>query len=222
MNNKNGQKYRLKRALVQSRIFAMIPDMGTKPRNTTDQQSTDKHLQGLWAGDQLVLERIYQTILPKLAQWIRRNNGSDEAAADIFQSAILIVFEKQNDANFQLTTTFENYLLSVARYLWLRQLRKRKNRPQVTLAEVERYIVEPAIEKAYLKQEKRLLFQEKFAALGRDCQRVLHLFFQGTPLAAIAKQMGYTYDYVKKKNRLCKQKLAKLIHSDSRYHELKE
>ncbi|MFN0013300.1 MAG: hypothetical protein ACKVU2_02020, partial [Saprospiraceae bacterium] len=90
-----------------------------------------------------------------------------------------------------------------------------------TLDEVERFAVDDNLEATLVENEKKKLFQEKLAELGKECRQVLQAFFAGTALKAIAGQMGYTEDYIKKKNKTCKERLATLVRNDRRYQELR-
>ena len=51
---------------------------------------------------------------------------------------------------------------------------------------------------------------------------VLQRFFDREPLLHIAEDMGYTADYVKKKNKVCKAKLMELIQNDPRFGEIRQ
>jgi hypothetical protein len=66
-----------------------------------------------------------------------------------------------------------------------------------------------------------LLYKEKFAQIGSGLPAACcNDFFDREPLNNIANDMGYTEDYVKKKNKVCKGKLMELIQTDPRFKEL--
>ena len=190
-------------------------------RKEKQQQFSDQELMnGLWDNDMEVLDVIYAQYLAKVRSMVKNNSGSASDASDVFQDALVVFFKKKSDPDFKLTSSFGAYLISVARFVWLRKLRKKSRETEVTPALSEVSLEGEDIETTLIQSEKRILFQEKLAQLGADCQRVLKLFFAGTPLKEIAKQMGYTDDYIKKKNRVCKQKLTEEVKKDPRYKEL--
>ena len=176
-------------------------------------------LDGISNNDFAVLDKIYTLYLPKISTMILKNHGTKVEAKDIFQEAILVIFKKIKEPEFQLTTSFYNYLYSVSKFIWLRQLKK-KHRSEVTLEGDEGYEFEASIESQIIEREKKQLFKRKFAQLGEDCRKVLQLFFDGTSLREIAQSLGYTDDYAKRKKYKCKEQLVKLIKADSLYGEL--
>ena len=180
----------------------------------------NQFIKGVLENDFQVLEKIYSIYLPEVILFVKRNHGNLDDARDTFQEAIVVIFKKASAPNFELTTTFGGYLYGICRYIWLRQLKK-KFRTEVTLTGNEGYTVVENVEEELVELEKRQLFRQKLAEMGEDCRRLLGLFFEGIPLKEIAQKMGYTDDYVKKKNMLCKQTLASLVRNDRRYQELK-
>jgi len=177
-------------------------------------------LVGLKEKDPLVLRRIYADFLPGTIDWIRSQGGQHEDALDIFQESLVIIFRKTFEPDFVLTTSFGAYLAGVRKFLWWRHQRQKNRYKEVTFPQQPAFIDSDNILEQAESSEKRQLFQEKFAELGKDCQQMLRAFFAGQPLKKIAEDMGYTYDYAKKKNRICKQKLAEAVKKDARYKEL--
>lgn len=186
-----------------------------------DQVGDDQYIKGILDNDFRILEKIYAEFLPAIISFVKSRQGTAEDARDVFQEAVVIVFRKASLPGFQLSSAFGGYLFSICRYIWWRQLNK-KHRSEVTLEEDEGYIAEETIETHLVESEKRQLFREKLSFLGAECRQVLQLFFSGRALKEIALQMGYTEDYIKKKNKTCKDKLAMLVKNDRRYHELNQ
>ncbi len=178
-------------------------------------------LAGLWGNDTRTLEEIYDRFFVQVRRMVLDGGGNAEDAADVFQEGLVVLFKKKDDPDFELTAAFGTYLYGVCRFTWLRLWRKKSRSQGVTFPDSEELIDEYKVEESLVAAEKRQLFQEKMKALGEDCRRVLQLFFAGTPLREIAQKMGFTDDYIKKKNRVCKKKLTDLVRNDPRYQELK-
>ena len=83
-------------------------------------------LNGIRRNDTIVLQYIYKNFYSKINFFIKKNSGDDDDANDIFQEAIIIIFRKLKANELVLDCTFETYLYSVCRFLWLKQLEKRK------------------------------------------------------------------------------------------------
>jgi RNA polymerase sigma factor (sigma-70 family) len=177
------------------------------------------YIKGILTNDSAALETLYRKFLPPLYGMLRRNGGSFEDAKDVFQEAIVVVFHHAARPDFQLTAPFQSYLMGIGRFIWLRQLKKNA-RIEVTSEREDGYDVDADLEQQIFESEKRMLFREKFAHLGQDCQQLLQRFFDREALSVIANDLGYTADYVKKKNKVCKGKLMELIQKDARFAEL--
>ena len=83
-------------------------------------------LQGEYVKRELALKELYRRLFPIIKSYIQKNNGTEEDAADIFQDAIVVFYEKVRLNQFQLTSTIRTYIYSVCRHLWLNKLRAHK------------------------------------------------------------------------------------------------
>ncbi len=185
-------------------------------------ENTDLYfIRGILNNEAPVLSEIYRRFLPVLFGMLRRNGGTFEDAKDVFQEALVVVFHHAARPGFQLTAPFQSYLLGIGRFIWLRQLKKNA-RLEVTSEPEERFDIEEDLEQRIFESEKRNLYREKFKRLGADCRQLLQRFFDREPLLHIAEDMGYTADYVKKKNKVCKAKLMELIQNDPRFGEIRQ
>ena len=79
-------------------------------------------LQGLAAGDRTVVESLYKLYLPVLTKWILSRGGLDSDADDVFQEALLVVYEKAKSPEFCLTCKLSTYLFAVSKRLWYKKL----------------------------------------------------------------------------------------------------
>jgi RNA polymerase sigma factor (sigma-70 family) len=178
-----------------------------------------QYIQAILKNDSVLLDKLYRKFLPALFGMLRRNGGSFEDAKDVFQESLVVIFHHAAYPEFQLTAPFQAYLLGIGRFIWLRQLKKNA-RIKVTSEWEDGSDVDADIEQQIFASEKRMLFREKFNQLGQDCQQLLQRFFDRERLNHIAEDMGYTADYVKKKNKVCKEKLMDLIQKDARFVEI--
>ena len=63
----------------------------------------DKHLlEGLALNDREVIEAIYRDNYPMVQALILNNSGNSDEARDIFQEAMIVVYEKAVSGNFEL------------------------------------------------------------------------------------------------------------------------
>jgi len=191
-------------------------------KNFTDEQI----LKGILRNDSLVLQFIYKEFFYKVNNFIRNNSGNDEDASDIFQEAIIIIFRKlKEDIKALENRQFQTYLFSVCRFLWLRQLEKRRIENEKftdSLPFREDTYNEDFLE-TVSKNERYSLYQKHFRNLGTDCQKIMQLFFEKVPLKQIAQIMGYKSEkYAKKRKYKCKELLIERIKQDSQYKKILE
>lgn len=84
-------------------------------------------LQGLAAGDRTVVASLYKLYLPVLTKWILSRGGLDSDADDVFQEALLVVYEKAKSPEFCLTCKLSTYLFAVSKRLWYKKLDQAAN-----------------------------------------------------------------------------------------------
>ena len=81
-------------------------------------------LEGLAANDTGAIETIYRENYATIQSFIVKNNGYPEDARDIFQEAMIVLFEKAKLKSFVLSCQVKTYLYSVCRRLWLKRLQQ--------------------------------------------------------------------------------------------------
>jgi len=180
-------------------------------------------LNGIRRNDTIVLQFIYKNFYSKINFFIKKNSGDDDDANDIFQEAIIIIFRKLKANELVLDCTFETYLYSVCRFLWLKQLDKRKVEKEKIKDNHEYHddIYDDGLEKVVDLNERYRLYQKHFTNLGKDCQKVLQLYFDKVPLKNIAQIMGFKSEkYAKKRKFKCKEYLIKSIKQDLEYNKI--
>jgi RNA polymerase sigma factor (sigma-70 family) len=191
-------------------------------KSFTDEQI----LKGILRHDNVVLAFIYKQYFYKVNSYIRKNSGDEDDVNDIFQEAIIIIYRKlkENDLLFE-NRSFEVYLFSVCRYLWLKQLEKRrieKEKISDTLP-FQDDIYDDNLVAVIEKNERFLLYQKHFRNISTDCQKILQLFFDKVPIKQIAQIMGFKSDkYVKTRKFKCKELLIERIKQDSEYKKIYE
>jgi len=175
-------------------------------------------LQGLKDSDTKVLDYVYDNFFYQIKVFITRNHGTEEDAQDIYQDAILVIYLKALKNNLTLSCSFNTYLYSVCRLLWLKQLEQKRHLKTVAedtgiFVELDKNVLE-----LFEKNERYKLYQDHFKKLSFSCQKVLELFLAGIPLKEIANILGFKSEqYAKKRKHQCKEKLVSSIKSDPEF-----
>ena len=177
------------------------------------------YLKGIAENDYLTLQKLYQNSLPEVIKYIKRNSGNLDDAKDVFQEAILVIYNKVQQEELTLTTTFHVYLFSICKRIWLKKLRS-KSSQVLPLSATWGLTAENEYEEQFLKSRKWKLFNTKLESLATECRKVLQMLFNGQSGKEIAAEMGYTEDYAKRKKYKCKLSLMDLVRKDPEFNAL--
>ena len=85
-------------------------------------QNEQDLLKGLAQGDKQTIEIIYKDHYNLIQSLILNNNGTADDAKDIFQEAMIVLYEKVRSGSFELNCQLKTYLYSVSKRLWLKKL----------------------------------------------------------------------------------------------------
>ena len=77
-------------------------------------------LEGLAQNDRLAIETLYQQHYSMVQSLIINNQGTADDARDIFQEAMIVLYEKARSGSFELNCQLKTYVYSVSRRLWLK------------------------------------------------------------------------------------------------------
>lgn len=180
-------------------------------------------LNGILRNDTIILQFIYKNFYSNVNLFIKKNNGDEDDANDVFQESIIIIYRKLKANDLVLDCTFDTYLYSICRFLWIKQLEKRKIEKENIKDnhEFNDEIYDDNLEKTADLNERYRLYQRHFANLGKDCQKILQLHFDKVPFINIAQMMGFKSEkYAKKRKSQCQEYLIDSIKQDLEYKNI--
>jgi len=180
---------------------------------STTSEHEQSLLQGLAQGNKNAVESIYRENYTMIQSFIVNNNGSADDARDIFQEAIIVLYEKSNDSSFSLNCQIGTYLYSVSRRLWLKKLQQlSKFSTKVDYLE-ESAAVEGDIEEHEKKDQDFMLMEQAMKKIGEPCKSLLNAYYiQKKSMQHIAANFGYTNaDNAKTQKYKCLLRLKKLF-----------
>lgn len=182
----------------------------TSVRTETNEQ---KLLEGLAHNDRKAIETIYKEHYNMVQSLIISNNGYPDDARDIFQEAMIILYEKARSGSFELNSQLKTYLYSVCRRLWL----KRLNQQQRFSSEVESLEETVPVEEELERHEQRnrdfLVMEQSLNSLGEPCKSLLEAYYlEKKSMVDIAVDFGYTNaDNAKNQKYKCLMRLKKIF-----------
>lgn len=207
-------------SLVTGSIFPDLEPWILNPKPHTDQ----RYIQALLDNDRKGIEEIYQRFSERIKAFVTANNGSIKDAQDLFQEALIAIYQKARKGNFVLTCPFEAYLYLVCRSKWMNELKKRK-KAGVTINELEgsHYDnqAQNLAEGASLQEQQDALFQKAFNSLSEGCRQLLRLSWAGEHMEKVAQQLEVSYGYARKKKSECMAKLMKRIKASPDYERIR-
>ena len=178
-------------------------------------------IRGILEHDETVLKVVYQDQFSVIKQLVKMNNGDDDEANDVFQDAIIVIYNKIKKNDLKLHVSFGTYLYSVAQNIWLSEL-KRKRRKVENFEKLEIISEETDVHEDIVRSEMHKMVWQHFEKLSKDCQKVIKLFIDGKSISEVTQIMNYSSEQHTKNRRLrCKNALVLHVTNDPLYKELK-
>jgi RNA polymerase sigma factor (sigma-70 family) len=163
-------------------------------------------IQQIQLGNQKALQYLYKQHFGMIENLIRKNNGSDEDAQEIYQEAMLVVYDKLQKKDFQLSCSLKTYIYSVCRNMWMYQLRKNEQN-QARFNDFEQFIPVEA-EEIDENPAYETMLTEVMGLIDDKCRQLLELFYyHNLSLEIIAEKLGYNNsNTAKSKKNKCMEK----------------
>lgn len=172
-----------------------------------------KLLEGLAHNDRKAIEAIYKKHYNMVQSLIISNNGYPDDARDIFQEAMIVLYEKARSGSFELNSQLKTYLYSVCRRLWLKRLSQQQRfSPEVESLE-ETVPVEEELERHEQRNKDFLVMEQSLNSLGEPCKSLLEAYYlEKKSMVEIAGDFGYTNaDNAKNQKYKCLMRLKKIF-----------
>lgn len=180
-------------------------------------------IEGIRRGDRQVLAALYNDMLPGIKRLAVSAGASAEDARDVFQDAVMVVFEKTEQSGFVLSSKFSTYFYGICRNLLGNRMKKKSSR-DVTIPDDAKYREDEGSDAQALLEEVEYhrLFHKAFRQLGADCRQLLELSFENVPPDVIMTRLGISgNEYFRRRKYLCKEKLVQLVRNDPAFEELR-
>jgi RNA polymerase sigma factor (sigma-70 family) len=159
------------------------------------------------------IEAVYKENYSLIQHFVISNNGTEDDARDIFQEAMMVLYEKSRSPEFELTCQIRTYLYSVCRRLWLKKLQYARRME----SQVENYDKIVAVEEDLEQHEKLtqqyLTMRTAMGKIGEPCKSLIEAFYvHRKNMHEIASFFGYTNaDNAKNQKYKCLVRLKKLF-----------
>ena len=170
-------------------------------------------LKALANNDSKATEAIYKDNFNMVQTLILNNNGSYDDARDIFQEAMIALYEKAQSESFVLTCKINTYVYSICRRLWLKRLQQLGRYTNQIDSLEETVAVEEDLEVHEKRNVEFAIMDRAMNSLGEPCKSLLEGFYvKKQDMQTLAKEFGYTNaDNAKTQKYKCLMRLKKLF-----------
>lgn len=185
-----------------------------------------KYIYALVNNDAALLDELYRRFSGKIRWMVLQNSGTETDAADVFQDALLSIYQKARTGNFVLTCPLEAFLYLICRNKWMNELNKRKpyRSKALTGDEQQDDVGEDSFklaEDCMTKNARKDLLMQKLTELGEGCRKLLKLSWSGLSMEEVANTLHVTYGYARKKKSECMARLITLVKESDQFNGLK-
>jgi RNA polymerase sigma factor (sigma-70 family) len=168
---------------------------------------------GILNNSEEALNRMYTSYFPMVLQFILNNNGDEDDAKDVYQESIIVVYNKIQSGDFELTSKLKTYIYSISRRIWLKKLAQQSKKTN-NISEFEDVIaVEEDLEQHEAKDLQFDKMDSALQQLGEPCKTIIQDFYiNNLSMQDISEKFGYTNtDNAKTQKYKCLQRLKKLF-----------
>lgn len=180
--------------------------------------SDDELLIGLATGSDGALTQLYRRYFPMVLHLVLNNSGNEDDAKDIYQEALVVLYEKVSADSLDLNCQLKTYIYSVSRRLWLKQLSRRS---RAGTGRDEAYFqgtdvpapVEDDLATHEMRDRQFDLMAESLGKLGEPCRTLLEDFYiRHFSMQQLTEKFGYTNtDNAKTQKYKCLTRLKRLF-----------
>lgn len=166
----------------------------------------------LKGNDSNVLSFLYQSVLPKVRNHILRNKGTIEEANDIFQDAVLILYNRVLEGKFENTPNVRGFIIHASKNLWINRV-KRLNKFDSHEINNEDFVEDKTVIDDIITSEQATAIRTLFNMVGEKCKQLLtYSIYLNMSMEEIASKLELpNANAAKTQNYRCKQKLADLV-----------
>jgi RNA polymerase sigma factor (sigma-70 family) len=151
-------------------------------------------IEGLAKQNSAAINTIYKENYGIIQAYIIKNNGSEDDAKDVFQEAMVVLYEKSKNEHFTLTSKISSFLYAISRHIWLKKLQKLGKNPTKNLEPYEAILEEEdELEKIEEKEQILQRLEQSVLKLGEPCSSLIKAFYlEKQNMQNIAERFGYT------------------------------
>ena len=155
--------------------------------------------------------RTYKSNISLITNYIRKNNGDEHDAKDLFQTAIISFYEKVKSGEYEHIAKIRSYIYEVVKNRWINELQRRNKKNAIDILNTDENDNSP--EHRILDKEKGQIVRKIMKKLNHDCRKILeYSIYQRLDMKKISKLMNYKNEQVARNRKsLCLKELKSII-----------
>ncbi len=158
------------------------------------------------------LKYLYKDPLRKIRSYILKNSGNLDDADDVFQDAVIVLFQYVKNGKYNEEHDLDGFLFRVAKNSWIDIARKKQKNIKASfigfdIADDSDHLND------MIKDEQLTAFQTLFDKLEDNCKKILsYVIFDKKSMKEISALMGMKDEKVAKNQHYrCKKYFTKLV-----------
>ncbi|MEO6191014.1 MAG: sigma-70 family RNA polymerase sigma factor [Saprospiraceae bacterium] len=171
---------------------------------------------------ELKIKNFYNSYFSIVKQYIISNSGELEDAKDLFQEVVLVYFKMLNKPERPIIENEKNYILGIAKNIWLKKLKDNKKLKVTHHEQVEEYAdINVNLPEIIHNNAMLDLILVKLNEISEECKKIIHAaFYLKLSGVEIAVQTGYSEQFIKVKKYRCLQGLKKIVSNSQEFKNL--
>lgn len=163
-------------------------------------------------GNDAALGVLYNRYLRMIIKYMRDNNGSEAEAKEYLQDALVILWEKVQNNEFEIKSRISTFLYAVVKNRWISELARRGKHTNFENVSPEATATESS-ETEMQEKEMADIVKQCMSRLDPLCRKILtYYYYDQKSMAQISKLTGLANENVAKtKKYQCKKALEDLV-----------
>jgi RNA polymerase sigma factor (sigma-70 family) len=160
--------------------------------------------------DESAFEFLYDEYYSIVSGFIKSKGGEEEDARDIFQEAIMSVWQNIKMGRYEDNGQFKSYFVQICKFKWYDQLKSASRNNTIELNEQITSEKAEIVEGQEDEKMEKLLFW--YDRIQEPCKGLLRMFyFERKSFADIGKVLNITPESAKNQKYRCVRKIKELI-----------
>ena len=154
---------------------------------------TDKKIvEQIKAGKREKAIRLLYQLFPKVTKSILQNGGNEDDAREIFHDSLVLLIEKIEKTDFELTSKLSTYLYSINHFMWRNEVRKRQKSIETKWPDALQVEADDFDYNAESEQRIEMLGQV-LNQISDKCKSIISLFYyKKKSMTEIAKELDFS------------------------------